>query len=186
MPSAADRVWSMLDEGDVHEATLEDATEPVEGDLKEPEHLFEQVEDEKIEALETRLQERIGDEDGDEDEDGAQDEDSEDAATDEIPFDRFEELDIRVARIESAEEIEDSDSLLLLNVDIGVETRQVVAGLKGLHAPDELVGEDVVVVTNLETATIFGYDSEAMLLAAGDDADLLTTKGDSEVGTGVK
>jgi methionyl-tRNA synthetase len=40
-------------------------------------------------------------------------------------------------------------------------------------------------VTNLETATIFGYDSEAMLLAAGEDADLLTTAGDSEPGTEV-
>ena len=178
MPSAAERVWSMLDEGDVHDATLDAAHEPVEGELNEPEHLFEQVEDEKIEALEERLQERIGDE-GEEDT-----EDTE--GDDEIPFERFEELDIRVARIEDAEPIEDSDSLLLLNVDIGDETRQVVAGLKGLHAPEELLGERVVVVTNLETATIFGYDSEAMLLAAGDDADLLTTGGDSVPGTEIK
>ena len=178
MPSAAERVWSMLDEGDVHGATLDAAHEPVEGELNEPEHLFEQVEDEKIEALEERLQERIGDE-GEEDT-----EDTE--GDDEIPFERFEELDIRVARIEDAEPIEDSDSLLLLNVDIGDETRQVVAGLKGLHAPEELLGERVVVVTNLETATIFGYDSEAMLLAAGDDVDLLTTGGDSVPGTEIK
>ena len=177
MPSAAERVWETLDEGDVHGATLDDALEPVEGDLQEPEHLFEQVDDEDIERLETRLQERIGDD--------GETEEEEETEADEIPFERFEELDIRVARVETAEEIEDSDSLLLLNVDIGDEVRQVVAGLKGLHAPDELVGERVVVVTNLETATIFGYDSEAMLLAAGEDADLLTTVGDSEPGTQV-
>jgi methionyl-tRNA synthetase len=175
MPSAAERVWDTLDEGDIQEATLEDAFEPVEGALEEPEHLFEQVEDEKIEKLEARLQERIGDDEESDDEDEA----------DELPFERFEELDIRVARVVEAEPIEDSDSLLLLRVDIGDETRQVVAGLKGLHEPDALVGERVVVVTNLETATIFGYDSEAMLLAAGEDADLLTTAGDSEPGTEV-
>ena len=178
MPSASERVWNTLDEGDVHEATLEDAVEPVEGTLKEPEHLFEQVEDEKIENLETRLQERIGDEKESDDEE-------EETEADEIPFEQFEELDILVARVVEAEPIEDSDSLLLLSVDIGNETRQVVAGLKGLHEIDDLVGERVVVVTNLETATIFGYDSEAMLLAAGEDADLLTTAGDSEPGTEV-
>ena len=175
MPAAAERVWDTLDEGDVHEATLGDAFEPVEGDLKKPEQLFEQVEDEDIERLETRLQERIGDDDAEEEETEAA----------ELPFDQFEELDIRVASIVEAEPIEDSDSLLLLSVDIGDETRQVVAGLKGLHETDALVGERVVVVTNLETATIFGYDSEAMLLAAGEDADLLTTAGDSEPGTEV-
>jgi methionyl-tRNA synthetase len=184
MPSAAERVWSMLDEGDVHDATLDAALEPVEGSLSEPEHLFEQVEDEHIEELEDRLQERIGgDEEEADEEDGGEKVDEE---ADEIPFERFEELDVRVARVESAEPIENSDSLLLLNVDIGDETRQVVAGLKGLHAPDELAGERVVVITNLETATIFGYDSEAMLLAAGEDADLLTTVGDSEPGTRVR
>jgi len=226
MPSAAERVWAMLDEGDVHAATVDEAFEAVDGGLNEPEHLFEQVEDEKIETLEERLQERIGDEEEDEEngrdeEDGREDEDeeggeekaeedggaggdeeaeedekregekadeeeTEETGDEEIPFDRFDELDIRVARVESAEAVEDSDSLLLLNVDVGDGTRQVVAGLKGLHAPDELVGERVVVVTNLETATIFGYDSEAMLLAAGDDADLLTTAGVSEPGTRVK
>jgi methionyl-tRNA synthetase len=177
MPSASERVWETLGEGDVDEATLEDAFEPVEGSLNEPEHLFEQVEDGQIEELEGRLQDRIGDENG-ETEDNDADE------TEELPFERFEELDIRVARIEDAREIEDSDSLLLLEVDVGDETRQVVAGLKGLHAPDDLVGETVVVVTNLETATIFGYDSEAMLLAAGDDAALLTA--DAGPGTEVK
>ena len=184
MPSAAERVWDTLDEGDVHEATLDDAFEPVEGALKEPEQPFEQVEDKKIEKLEERLQERIGDE-GEEVEEDDTDADDVGGGNAEIPFERFEELDIRVARIVEAEPIEDSDSLLLLRVDIGEEERQVVAGLKGLHEPDELLGESVVVVTNLETANIFGYDSEAMLLAAGEDADLLTTAGDSEPGTEV-
>ena len=184
MPSAAERVWDTLDEGNVHEATLDDAFEPVEGALKEPEQPFEQVEDKKIEKLEERLQERIGDE-GEEVEEDDTDADDVGGGNAEIPFERFEELDIRVARIVEAEPIEDSDSLLLLRVDIGEEERQVVAGLKGLHETDGLLGERVVVVTNLETANIFGYDSEAMLLAAGEDADLLTTAGDSEPGTEV-
>ncbi|MFW5929473.1 MAG: methionine--tRNA ligase [Halobacteriota archaeon] len=198
IPSAAERVWSQLGEGDVHGATLDAATAPLDGEPREPEPLFEQVEDDLVDELDARVgtPEEQGEADGeslaevDAGDDGADaDETPVEGAVDdgdEIPFERFEELDLRVAEVVSAEEIEDSDSLLLLEVDVGDDVRQVVAGLKGLHAPADLVGSRVVVVTNLETASIFGYDSEAMLLAAGEDADLLTTAGDSAAGTRVR
>jgi len=74
----------------------------------------------------------------------------------------------------------------LLTVDIGSETRQIVAGIQKFYATDDLIGKHVVVVTNLEKATIFGTESDGMVLAAGDSADLLTTYGESSPGQQVR
>jgi methionyl-tRNA synthetase len=73
-----------------------------------------------------------------------------------------------------------------LEVDIGVETRQIVAGIKQLHDLDELPGEKVVIVANLEKTELFGVESDGMVLAAGEQADLLTTHGDAEPGEKVR
>jgi methionyl-tRNA synthetase len=201
MPAAAEDLWVQLDEpGSVHDATLDDCTAPLSDGLGEPEHLFEQLDDATVERLDARLQERVSDGDGDAADDDGSDAgddtdatDTDDAMTElepiantEVSFDDFQDLDIRVAEIVAAEPIEDSDDLVLLDVDVGHETRQVVAGIKQLHDVDALPGTRVIVVVNLETAEIFGHASEAMLLAAGEDADLLTTHGDSPVGTRIQ
>jgi methionyl-tRNA synthetase len=107
-------------------------------------------------------------------------------ADDRISYEDFQDLDIRVGRIEAADPIEGADDLVRLEVDIGVETRQLVAGIKQLHDVDALPGTKIVVLANLEPAELFGVESNGMLLAAGDDADLLTTQGDSEPGTKIQ
>jgi len=73
-----------------------------------------------------------------------------------------------------------------LDIDIGVEQRQVVAGIKGLHDATDLPGTACVLLANMEQAELFGYESDGMLLAAGEDADILTTHGDSRPGTKVR
>jgi methionyl-tRNA synthetase len=93
---------------------------------------------------------------------------------------------MRVGRIESADGIEGADELVRLEVDIGVETRQIVAGLKQLHDVDELPGTKVIVMANLEQAELFGVESDGMVLAAGEQADLLTTHEDAKPGTKIK
>ncbi len=192
MPSSAERVWRQLGEGDVHEADVEDATQPLSGEPREPEHLFRQVEDSEIERLESRLQERVGEGDAADESEGEteDDETGEDEAEfmsgETISFDEFQELDIRVAEILEAEEIEGADDLLKLEVDVGDEERQVVAGVKQFYSTDDLVGRRVVVLANMKPSEIFGVESQAMLLAAGDEADLLTTVGDSEPGTRIR
>jgi len=103
-----------------------------------------------------------------------------------IAFDAFGDLDLRVGRIESAEPIEGSDELVRLEVDIGVEVRQIVAGIKQLHDVETLPGTTVVIVANMEKAELFGVESDGMVLAAGEDADLLTTHGDALPGTKVR
>jgi methionyl-tRNA synthetase len=89
-------------------------------------------------------------------------------ATSFISIDEFRKLDLRVGRIVTAEKITGADKLLKLSVDIGTETRQVVAGIATKYAPDLLIGKSVVVVANLKPAVIRGIESQGMILAAGD------------------
>jgi methionyl-tRNA synthetase len=100
-----------------------------------------------------------------------------------ISFEDFQDLDLRVGEIVAADPVEGADDLARLEVDIGVETRQIVAGIKRLHDLSALPGERVVIVANLERAELFGIESNGMLLAAGEEADLLTTHGDAVPGT---
>ena len=86
-----------------------------------------------------------------------------------VTIDDFMKLDLRVARVIEASEIEGADRLLKLRVDLGGETRQLVAGIKKSYAPEELVGKHIVVVANLEPARLRGVESQGMLLAATTD-----------------
>ncbi|WP_200530396.1 methionine--tRNA ligase [Halorubrum sp. LN27] len=201
-PEKAERLWDQLGEdGSVHEATVEAAREGPAGDLAEPTELFEQIEDERVEALNEKLEARVADaeDDGDDGENGDESDDETDTtddtddmtdieplSDDRISFDDFQELDIRIGRIEEAEGIEGADDLLKLGVDLGAETRTIVAGLKQLHDVDELPGTKVVVLANMEKAELFGVESNGMVLAAGEEADLLTTYEDAGPGTKVK
>jgi methionyl-tRNA synthetase len=123
-------------------------------------------------------------EEGDEEEATAPD--VEPLAAERVSFEAFGDLDLRIAEILTAEPIEGADDLLRLEVDLGVEQRQIVAGLRQLHDVEDLPGTRIVVVANLEKAELFGVESNGMLLAAGEDADLLTTHGDSPPGTPVE
>lgn len=84
----------------------------------------------------------------------------------EIDITEFQKLDLRVAEVKQAERVEGTDKLLRLQVDIGGEPRQIVAGIAQHYKPEELVGRSVVVVSNLKPATIRGVESRGMLLAA--------------------
>lgn len=83
-----------------------------------------------------------------------------------IPFEQFQKLDMRVAKILSAERIQRAKKLLLLKVDVGGEVRVLVAGLAEHYSPEQLVGKEVVVIANLEPRVIMGFRAEGMLLAA--------------------
>jgi methionyl-tRNA synthetase len=93
---------------------------------------------------------------------------------------------MRVGRVLEAEGIDGADDLARLIVDIGLEERQVVAGIKQLHDLDALPGTKVVLAANIEKAELFGVESDGMVLAAGEEADLLTTHDDAELGERVR
>jgi methionyl-tRNA synthetase len=86
-----------------------------------------------------------------------------------ITFDEFKKLDLRVGEIKTAEEIPGADKLYKLTVDLGGETRELVAGIKLFYEKDTLIGRKIVVLANLEPRTIRGVTSHGMLLAAGNE-----------------
>ena len=88
--------------------------------------------------------------------------------SDEITFDQFTPLDLRVGRIVAADLHPKADKLLRFDVDLGFETRQILSGVREWFAPDELVGTQVVVVSNLAPRTIRGLESNGMILFAED------------------
>jgi methionyl-tRNA synthetase len=89
-----------------------------------------------------------------------------------ISMDDFSKVDLRVAQVVAAERVEKSKRLLKLTVQVGDETRTLVAGIAEHYASEELVGRKVVIVANLEPATLMGIESQGMILAASDGSSL--------------
>jgi methionyl-tRNA synthetase len=87
-------------------------------------------------------------------------------AMDQITYDEFRKMDLRVARIIEAERVPGATKILKLKIDLGTEQRQMVAGVAETYAPEELVGKKLIVIVNLKPAVIRGIESQAMLLAA--------------------
>ncbi|MCA6453194.1 MAG: methionine--tRNA ligase subunit beta, partial [Chitinophagaceae bacterium] len=86
----------------------------------------------------------------------------------EIVFDDFAKIDLKVGKIVSAEKVEKADKLLKLSVDLGFETRTIVSGIAMHFAPEEIVGKQVTVVTNLAPRKMRGIESNGMILMAED------------------
>jgi methionyl-tRNA synthetase len=92
-----------------------------------------------------------------------------------VSFKDFQNLELRVAEILTAEPVPGANKLLKLTVDIGAEQRTLVAGIALAYQPEDLIGKKIVVICNLEPATIRGVRSEGMLLAGsvtGDDTSI--------------
>ena len=85
-----------------------------------------------------------------------------------IQFDDFSKLDLRVGTVLSAEKVKKADKLLMLQVDLGFETRTIVSGIALHFEPETLVGKQVCVLANLEPRTIKGIESKGMILMAED------------------
>jgi methionyl-tRNA synthetase len=103
-----------------------------------------------------------------------------------ISMEEFAKLDLRAGKIINAQKVPGKDKLLVLQVDIGTETRTVVAGIAQEFAPEELVGRQVVLVANLEPKRIGGVVSHGMILAAGEEKALALVTLDREVPPGTK
>ena len=90
-----------------------------------------------------------------------------------ISIDDFRKVELKVATVKSAEAHPNADKLIVLQVDLGSEQRQICAGIRNHYTPEELVGKQVVVVANLETAKLRGLESQGMLLAASDEGRVI-------------
>ncbi len=106
-----------------------------------------------------------------------------------VNFEDWQKLDLRVGEVLEAEEVEGADKLFKLKVDLGPETRTIVAGLKQYYRKEDMVGKRVIVFMNLEPRTIRGVESQGMILAAsnGDKSEvkLLNPNGAIELGSKV-
>ncbi|HEY7954091.1 MAG TPA: methionine--tRNA ligase [Polyangia bacterium] len=105
---------------------------------------------------------------------------------DQITFEQFQKLDLRVGQVLSAEPVPKAKKLLQLTIDIGTAKRQVVAGIAETYRPEELVGKKVIFLANLKPATIRGVRSEGMILAAGDEQVVALSGLDRDAAPGTK
>jgi methionine--tRNA ligase beta chain len=103
-----------------------------------------------------------------------------------ISIEEFQKVELRVATIKSAEPHPNADTLMVLQVDLGTEQRQICAGIRNHYTADELVGRQIVVVANLQTAKLRGLESQGMLLAASDDGHVIILTPDKPVQAGAK
>lgn len=185
MPPSAEKLWQLLNlAGDVHKQDWFNTggeTLPVGHPLNEPEILFAKIEDDVIAAEVARLQgttQIVASE-------GAQEVPEQE--TNLVSFEEFKKIDMRVAKVLSAEKVEKTDKLLRLEVQIGEEKRQIIAGMAEFLSPDELVGKTVVVVANLQPAKIRGLESQGMLLAAETESgELSLVTVEKEIASGAK
>lgn len=139
--------------------------------LGEAEILFHKIEDAAVEAQLRKLEERA---DAARERTATPDEEAEEHAApyaplkEEIVYDDFAKLDLRLGTVAVAERVPKADKLLRLEVDLGFERRQVLAGVAEQMAPEDLVGRKVVVVANLKPRTLRGLESQGMVLMAED------------------
>jgi methionine--tRNA ligase beta chain len=83
-----------------------------------------------------------------------------------ITFEDFKKLEIKIGKIISAEKVPEADKLIKLEIDLGMEKRQVVAGIAQFYEPDYLIGKEIPVIVNLEPRKLKRVESQGMILAA--------------------
>ncbi len=102
----------------------------------------------------------------------------------EISFEDWKKLDIRIGQIKEVKDHPDADKLVILKVDIGNETRTLVAGIKKYYSNKDLIGKKVAVFTNLKPATLRGIKSEGMILAAVDKDNVVLLSPEKDIENG--
>jgi methionyl-tRNA synthetase len=170
LPFTARKIWKQLNVE--RELTWADAAKLLLENghpINKAEILFEKIEDESINQEIQRLK-AVGDSTNQQE--GTTE--NKEEHMERINFDTFKKIKLRVAKVTQAEKVEKADKLLKLQIDLGEEQRQIIAGIAEHYSPEELVGKQIVVVANLEPATIRGVESNGMLLAATDEAGKLS------------
>lgn len=103
-----------------------------------------------------------------------------------ITIDEFRNIELKVATVKAAEPHPNADKLMVLHIDLGSEQRQILAGIRNDYTAEELVGRQIVVVANLQTAKLRGLESQGMLLAASDEGRVVILAPQKPVQPGAK
>lgn len=196
LPSKMKEAWAQIGmQGSVHDAVYSDVIVSVESEvlLPKPIILFEKIDDEKIKEMINISNMRIKDAIAKAKKQEIKiDENKKELEfmdiKDEIAIEDFLKLDIRIGKIIEAVPIKKSKKLLQLKVDIGEEegARQIVAGIKETHNPEDIIGKNVTIIANLKPVKLCGVESRGMVLAGSDSeggAILLVPENDVECGT---
>ncbi|MBN1894024.1 methionine--tRNA ligase [bacterium] len=175
LPASSEKLRAMLNLGE--HADWDSAGKPdlAEGHaLGKPDILFTKIEDDVIEQEIRKLQAL----------DSGNAVQGPEAGAGRIDIAFFQKVEMKTARVLEAQSVPGSDRLLKLQIDLGSEKRQIVAGVAQSYTPESLVGKTIIVVANLKTAQIRGVTSDGMLLAVQTGAGhrLLITDGDVEPG----
>ncbi len=107
----------------------------------------------------------------------------------EISFEEFQKLDLRIGKVVAAERVEGSRNLLRLQVDLGTEKRQAVAGIAQYYKPEELIGNKYMFICNIERKKLMDIESQCMIFAADDgkgNIALMRPEKDVEVGSKIR
>ena len=99
-------------------------------------------------------------------------------------YEDFKKLEIKIARIKEVNDHPNADKLYVLNIEVGDKTKQIVAGIRSFYKKEDLVGREIVVIDNLDTAILRGVESQGMLLAASDENGISLITPDRDVKTG--
>jgi methionyl-tRNA synthetase len=156
--------------------------------INHSEQLFPRIDDDRKEELLKKLKGESMEESKTETQENKKEDHGSSADLNMISIDEFAKLDLRVGEIKEAEKVEKSKKLIKLKVDIGVETRQIVAGIATCYSADELIGKKIILVANLKPARLMGIESQGMVLAAtsGDKISLAGFQDELTLGSRVK
>jgi len=178
VPATSRGIWKLLNIGvTIKEEGWDSASEFRINDgqqLSKPEILISKIEDKQIDEIMKFLEGKV------------------ETQTDQIyplkpaiTIEDFKKIDLRVGKVVEAEKVPKSAKLLKLQVEIGDEKRQVVAGIAQHYKPEDLIGKLVVIVANLQPAKLMGQESKGMILAASNESGVLTLVGvQSEISAG--
>lgn len=173
VPTFSDKVYEIFGLKDVNWESIFDVPG---GNLSEPEPLLNKQDIDKIRQEYEKLTETRA----------KKSEEVSEMSEGRVSFDDFSAMDIRVGQVAEVERMPSADRLYKLQVDVGDKKLQTISGLKKHYSVDELQQKRVIVLTNLEPATIHGKKSECMLLAAeGKELSLLTTDKEVEAGANI-
>ena len=154
--------------------------------IERAELLFEKIEDDAIEAQLKRLEDiRKANEEAKSKEEASHYKAA--PQKEEVPFDVFEKLDLRVGTVLTCERVPKTDKLLRFTIDDGLGSRTIISGLAQYYDPESLVGTQVVFVANLEPRTMRGIESRGMLLTTQDaDGSVRLLRPEVAVTAGIK
>ncbi len=103
-----------------------------------------------------------------------------------IDFDKFLELDIRVGKVLECEAVPKSSKLLRFTIETGSETRQILSGIAKYYKPEDLIGKNILFVANFAPRKMMGYESQGMILSAEHDGKLVVTSTLDEIQSGAQ